>query len=79
MVVAFNQPDDYTTLHLSHFYKTDIKEYESSVVVGLKWSPDGSLLASGGLFTIFNHLRKWQQTFCMGCEATRLPNPQILS
>jgi hypothetical protein len=44
MVVAFNQPDDYTTLHLSHFYKTDIKEYESSVVVGLKWSPDYKIL-----------------------------------
>ena len=45
MVVAFNQPDDYTTLHLSHFYKTDIKEHENSIVVCLKWSPDYKMLS----------------------------------
>ena len=61
-MVAYNKPDDYNSLEISHKYLTNSKDYEFSSVVCLKWSPDFRILCAlydnGGFcfFSIFGSL-----------------------
>ena len=38
------KPDDYSSLEVSHKYSSNIKDYEQTNVVYLKWSPDFRVL-----------------------------------
>ncbi len=57
LAVAYDLPEDYTTLRLTHFYRPASKDHENANVIHLKWSPDYRCLCvlyDKGQFAIFS-------------------------